>query len=339
MWEQPAPSMKSYLNLPLGLVNAHVQPGLQMRIGLPQNCGGLLKYAAEKEYPAMLSAAAFWKRKQRRFHMPETSPLEEMDWALDSAGFTAMLQAKKKGYQPGLAHLFDWALETYVAFATTSGAAWWSAIDYCCESAISDTQDEIDYRIDMTCTTLHHILERLWGWANKLADEQGYTPTMIANTIRPPVPVLQGRRKEDYLRCAEQTFAIWDRFTPWLAQPALVGIGSMCTRDVDDPKEGLRAVLQGLEGCLPQGAKAHIFGVKGTFLTEVQRDFPWIASVDSMAWDSGARWAAHKRGESNTNAHRIEHMTQWAENAFEQVSGRASSNACQIRQLELPLAA
>lgn len=331
--------MKSFLNLPLGLVNAHPEPGLQMRIGLPQNCGGLLLHAASQDYPAMLSAAAFWRPKLRRFQMPEISPLETMDWALDSAGFTAMLLAKKKGHQPGIAQLFDWGLEQYLDFAMTSGAAWFSAPDVCTERELAGDQDEIDYRIDLTCALLKASLDHVWKRANQLADEPGYTPTMIANMVRPVVPVLQGRSVKDYLRCAEMTFAIWKRYTPFLEMPRLVGLGSMCRRDVNHPTEGIRAILRGLAGHLPAGTRVHTFGLKGTFLAELRRDFPWVASSDSMAWDSGARWAARKQGGPNTNEARIEHMTQWADEAIARVTGRASSNAGLLAQLELPLAA
>ena len=176
--------------------------------------------------------------------------------------------------------------------------------------------------IDMTADLLHHTLEALWNWSNELANDPDWTHTMIANTVRPPVPVLQGRTVSDYQRSAELTMKHWERWTPWLDMPALVGLGSVCRRDVNDKKEGLRAILNGLEGLLPTGTKIHAFGVKGSFLKELKM-FDWVASTDSMAFDVGARVSAFKERKSNTMAHRNEHMNDWMAKAAARIAPAA----------------
>lgn len=101
---------------------------------------------------------------------------------------------------------------------------------------------------------------------------------------------------------------VWQRWEPWLAPPRLIGVGSVCRRDLKHPEHGLHAILRGIDGMLPKGSKVHLFGVKGASLEQVKQ-LDWVASVDSMAWDFGARVKARKSGDSNTFLHRTNEMT------------------------------
>ena len=102
----------------------------------------------------------------------------------------------------------------------------------------------------------------------------------MRNTIPIPVPVIQGRRISDYLRSLELMMAVWERWQPWIDAPRLIGLGSVCRRNLEDREEGLYAILAGLEGRLPPEAALHLFGAKGRYLSHVKM-YDWIAGADS----------------------------------------------------------
>nr|WP_244138478.1 hypothetical protein [Burkholderia stabilis] len=114
---------------------------------------------------------------------------------------------------------------------------------------------------------------------------------------------------------------VWGRHQ-WLATPALIGLGSVCRRDLHHPKHGLFAILNGLEGRLPQGTKLHLFGVKGAALDRVKM-YPFVASCDSMAWDYSARKDAFNQGLPNTMEHRASKMDDWMTTALERMRPKA----------------
>lgn len=145
------------------------------------------------------------------------------------------------------------------------------------------------------------MLQVVYAWQNELAKTMN--TRSVQNMVRIPVPVAQGSA-DDYRRSIDLMMQVWERWMPWLAPPALIGLGSVCRRHLTDPRPGLFAILEGLEGHLPPGARLHLFGVKGQALERVKM-YDWVASVDSMAADFAARVKARKAGVSNTIAHRI----------------------------------
>lgn len=294
--------------MPIGQVNAHLDDDLVMRVGIPHPGGRLASHAFNNGYAAMVSANAFWNQKTGELRFPDITPLMDIDFALDSAGFTAMLNWSKKGTQAGMAGIYPWSYSQYLAFANTCGSSWYAAPDACVEPQIAASEEEVDYRIRVTATLLEGCLRILYAWQNELVKSVSVETAM--NLARPPVPVLQGWRADHYMRSLELLHAVWDRWQPWLAPPALIGIGSVCRRDLNHPTHGLWAVLDGLDGNLPRGAKAHMFGVKGASLARL-KSMPWVASADSMAWDFGARVKARNAQQSNTLAHRCVEMTRW----------------------------
>lgn len=294
--------------MPVGQLNANLADDMTMRIGLPHKGGSLAFHAFNEGYPVMVSASAFWNTATSSFQIPEASNLHELDLALDSAGFTAMKRWKAKGAQPGMAKVFPWRCEQYVELAALMGVSWWSQPDLCCEPEIATSQAEIDYRIDATATLLEGTLRVVYEWQNELA--KTCSATTVANMIKPPVPVLQGWSSGDYQRSLDLLMQVWERWKPWLAAPALIGVGSMCRRTLKHPTHGLHAILASLEGQLPADSRLHLFGVKGACLSELKmQDF--VASADSMAYDFGARVKAHRSGHSNTIEHRSAEMTRW----------------------------
>lgn len=305
--------------LPVGQVNAHLSEELVMRVGIPHKGGSLAFHAFNQEYPCMVSANAFWSHQRSAFAFPEATDLSELDFAMDSAGFTSMLLWKKKGRQRGMGGIFPWTCSEYVGFANESNASWWSQPDCCVEPQIASSGPEIEFRINATATLLEGVLRTLYEWQNELA--KTCTSTVVANMLKPPVPVIQGWDVEHYERSLEMLMQIWSRWQPWLAAPSLIGVGSVCRRDLKHPTHGLYAILERLEPLIPAGSRLHLFGVKGEALKTVSAK-PWIASADSMAYDFGSRIKAHRSGISNSMAHRCAEMDQWMSAARRRIGAR-----------------
>ncbi|MEM5330754.1 hypothetical protein VSR34_29750 [Paraburkholderia sp. JHI2823] len=116
--------------MPMWQLNAHVDDGLLIRGGIPHSGGKLAFHAFERGFAGMVSASAFWNPKTGRFRIPQASDLTEIDFALDSAGFTAMKLFQSKGRQPGIAGIYPWTMEQFVELASFSGAAWGLAARY-----------------------------------------------------------------------------------------------------------------------------------------------------------------------------------------------------------------
>lgn len=305
--------------MPYQITNAALDDELVMRVGVPHRGGRLAGHAWEEGHPVMVSANAFWDNKASCFKHP-VSQLAQCDVALDSAGFVAMMLFKQRGRQPGMAGVFPWTYEQYLTFATCFGARWYSAPDMCCEPELANKPEDVDFRVRATATLLEGTLRVLNAWHNELAKDT--SAEAIHDMARPPVPILQGWDIDSYLRSLELTMGVWERWEPWLAPPALIGIGSVCRRSLGHPKHGLYAVLSALEGRLPAGSRVHLFGVKGAALEEVKM-MPWVASADSMAYDFGARIDARKAGVSNTLEHRTQAMSRWMRAAEQRMRPKA----------------
>jgi hypothetical protein len=302
--------------LPSGQCNAWLDEGLVMRAGLPHRSGRLAFHAFNQDYPVMVSANAFWDAARGHFHVPKASDLYELDFALDSAGYSAMSQWKRKGRQDGMAGIFPWTYGQYIELASELSPAWWSQPDLCCEPEIAGSPAEVDFRVRATATLLEGVLRVVYAWQNELA--KSCDASTVANMLRPPVPVLQGWNADDYLRSLDLLMSVWTRWEPWLAPPVLIGIGSVCRRDLHDRKHGLYAILSALEGRLPAGAKVHLFGVKGACLATLKMH-DWIGSADSMAYDFSSRLKSHKEGYSNSIERRSAEMTRWMNSALDKV--------------------
>jgi len=196
--------------------------------------------------------------------------LDGLDVALDSAGFVA--QRHYGG--------FPWEVWQYVALAGSRAWAWWSQMDVCCEAEVAPDRTAVRLRQAETIRLLHEC--------RAVARDCG---------ISMPMAVLQGRTVEEYQWHA-------DRIGHLLDGAGLVGVGSMCRRPLGG-REGLAAVLDGLEDVLPAGVRVHLFGVKSDGLAALS-GHPRVASVDSMAWDVAAR-----RDADRSMAARVATMRRW----------------------------
>jgi hypothetical protein len=86
--------------------NANLSGEFIMRVGIPHTSGKLAFHAFTQGYAAMVSAGAFWDLKKSKFRIPDATDLTQLDFALDSAGFTAMMLWKAKGQQAGMAGVY-----------------------------------------------------------------------------------------------------------------------------------------------------------------------------------------------------------------------------------------
>lgn len=251
-----------------------------IRLGLPSSSGGLVTAAFNLEAPVMISANSHWDPRRRRFR-PPCSRLDELDAALDSAGFTAM--AHYGGYR--------WSIRDYVEFAASYSWTWWAQMDFCCEAEVARDRAEVRSRIMHTAVSYAATMDEV----RRLRD-------LGATWLQAPVPVLQGRTPDDYLLSAETHC----RLNGGL--PSFVGLGSVCTRGAQEVIE----LLCTLDEELPPSVRLHLFGVKGVVLGMVGDDVRHrVASTDSMAWDYAATRDAQARAVSCDIAHRADHMKRW----------------------------
>lgn len=102
----------------------------------------------------------------------------------------------------------------------------------------------------------------------------------------PWIPVLQGWGVDDYHQCADLYASAGVDLS---AQP-LVGVGSVCRRQAMDEATGIMRTLS------DRGYALHGFGFKQEGIAKC---WPYLASVDSMAWSFNAR--AERRGCGRSN--------------------------------------
>lgn len=294
---------------------------IQVRVGIPKPGGALMAEANNAGYPVMVSAAAFWRGGKLQAPDPMRSgEIYGSDLALDSAGFTAMAGWARKGPQAGMGNTYAWDLQSYLDLAQSLGSAcsWYAQADWCCEPGVAQDRAERRRRIGLTAMSLGFCLqetqirevlaERDFAHIQNVDRRRRLT---IENSIRPPVPVLQGWEADDYRYSAELLRTAWQ---PWegLYGIKLIGIGSVCRRSLNDPVHGVYSILRAVEDLVPEGAKVHLFGVKGRALQDLA-GHPLVASADSMAYDFQARMLALRDGCSNEMGRRIEAMHRWME--------------------------
>lgn len=241
-----------------------------VRLGLPTSFRRFSQVARQLGAPILISANALRKRNSVEFYHPSPQLFSGASVALDSAGFVA--QARYGG--------FPWSVESYVRLAASYPWDFWAQMDLACEPELAKDSEEVQRRQRETVRLLQACREEA-----------------IRQYTSMPMPVLQGWKPTDYLRCAE-----------WMGDlPALVGIGSVCRRHLSG-SSGLLAVIDSLDRALPKNVLFHCFGLKGAAITRLA-GHPRLHSVDSMAWDLQARYSgAHQ---SRTMDLRIRHLRQW----------------------------
>lgn len=299
------------------IANAWLDPELTLRVGVPHFTGTLPAHCSEEDIPVMVSAGAFWRPDKGQFASPSTFgwTTDACNVALDSAGFVAMKQWSSRGSQSGIGGVYAWSLEQYLQLVCDVWPRWFSAPDACVEPEIAKDERTVRERCDLTIKLLEECLLMAWHYSSKMD-----------GNFRPPVPVLQGWRESDYRTSLQRTLEVWDECTigtQFERQPTLMGIGSVCRRQLHHPEHGLYRILDSVAKNLPPGIKLHLFGVKGAALAQIRAHYPMVASVDSMAWDFGARVEARKQSLPNTMAHRLGHMGRWYEAGLSRIDAGA----------------
>ncbi|WP_242121377.1 DUF7221 family queuine tRNA-ribosyltransferase-like protein [Sphingomonas lacusdianchii] len=268
---------------------------IEIIVGLPHLANGpILERAKLMQQPMLVSANTFsrWRTDAgwpewtgwRTGQLKNAVGLKSLD--LDSAGY--VLMSRYKG--------FPWSIADYMALASSFPFRRIAAADYCCEHQIARDREEVLDRISRTIATNRECRSR--------AVDLG-----IADRL---MPVLQGRCATDYERCADAL--------AWSMLPGtIVGIGSMCRRDIHG-SEGLVAIVEHLDRTLPEGVGLHLFGVKGTALPWLQPFAHRVASIDSQAWGTAARRDAHRRGVPKTDRLSADHMERWTSTQLDRLA-------------------
>jgi hypothetical protein len=255
-----------------------------LRVGIPQVGGRLVQAARQAGYPVLFSANAFMVRNEYgeviRVRTPDPEQFAGMDVALDSAGYVAM--SKYRG--------FPWTADQYLDLVEAWDWTWWASMDQCVEPEVAGCPLSIYMRMAETC--------RMYGEIRSRARDRG---------LKDPMPVLQGWEVEHYRWCMERM--------PLFEWPDLIGVGSMCRRQVHGPN-GLLAVVEALDRELPKHVRFHLFGVKGSSLAYLS-EHPRLKSVDSMAWDLAAR---RMRPTGRTVDYRIGVMHDWARSNLDRLA-------------------
>lgn len=203
------------------------------------------------DVPLMVSQRGLAKRR--------TLPVPQGRWCLDSGGFTELF----------LYDEYRTTQEDYVActrryLADMGRMEWCAPQDWMCEP----------FMLAKTGLTLDEHLRRT---------VRSYVSLVETAPEVPWIPVVQGWRTDDYLRCMD----LYAKAGVDLPSQATVGIGSVCrrqhTNEIEDVFRTLRrAGLNNMHG----------FGVK---VSGLARYGHYLHSADSMAWSRQARWdACHK---------------------------------------------
>lgn len=247
---------------------------LKIIVGVEGNRKPVLRRARALHAPVMASANSLWDPRAGKFS-PAWKELRGLEVHLDSGGFVAM---KRYGG-------FRFSAEQYAGLAAEMKPRWWAQMDQCCEPEVAGDRSEVLRRIDRTAANLMEC--------RALARDVG---------AEAPLMVLQGWKPEDYVSGP----AFDDPAFEW---PEVIGVGSVCRRDLHGPC-GLIAVLKRIDETLPPHVRLHLFGVKGAAAVAL-RSHPRVESVDSMAWSARARVVAREAGKPCDNALRAEFMEKW----------------------------
>jgi hypothetical protein len=220
-----------------GMTSMEIPMTIEIIVGLPHlNRGPLLDRAIARRYPVLISANALsrWDRREgyprwigwNYGPLANAAGLASID--LDSAVFVV---TRRYGQLP-------WTVDDYIELAASYPFRRFASLDLCTEAEIARDRDEVLDRISRTIALNHACHAR--------AVDRGIDARFM--------PVIQGRRPEDFLRCLEGISGI-------LRPGMVVGIGSMCRRALHG-SEGLLAVLSLLDRAADPGLKFHGFGVK-----------------------------------------------------------------------------
>lgn len=273
---------------------------MQVFCGLPDTNFQYQRAVEQDGIPVLLSANPFWDNRKKKFKDPSrvTDLTIGNPVVLDSGGFEAM--RRYGGYR--------WTVAEYIEFVNELCPLWWSAMDYCCEPEIASSRQEVENRMNQTIWSLGRCIAHAITWSREI--EPMLMPTFVLQGWRPEDYIRSARLIEDHILSTDTYIAgIKDTASPAAGWPDLIGIGSICKRNLKG-ENGLYKILNALDRILPSNTKFHLFGVKSKAVSDLH-GWPRIASVDSMAWSVEAWRAARKAQMPRTITFRAETMRDW----------------------------
>ena len=186
---------------------------IEIRAGIPQPSGALVRAADAAGIPVLFSANAFARNNREggfsRFNLAAARALPaSLNAACDSAGFVAAVHYGD----------YRWSEADYLDLVQAGRFRWWAAMDWCCEPAVAHNTAVVAFRMEATARSFHRL--------EAMAADRG---------MPPPMPVLQGWHPDQYARSVDLlALAAW---------PDLVGIGSVCRRNVSGA-DGIEAIVE-----------------------------------------------------------------------------------------------
>ncbi len=260
-----------------------------VRAGIPLPSGALVDHARAKGMPILMSANAFARRYPRghpregffKSFRTDLSHLQGLDCVLDSGGYVAM--ARYNGY--------SYEIADYIGLVASHCWTHSFAMDFCVEPELASDAPLRRLRLAATAVNYARCVR-----------------TAARFKVTAPLPVVQGWELAEYLQCID-----WMPVFEW---PNLIGVGSMCRRNVHGP-DGVLEIVAALDRVLPPTTQLHLFGVKSAAIgllntLDCQQARPGkpprVFSADSCAWDYAAR-AENRTG--RTMERRIEHLDRW----------------------------
>lgn len=270
------------------MLTSAARQDLVIRVGLSSAAGEMAFGIESRGLPVMVSANSLFDHAKGCFRAVPRA-LDDLDWALDSAGFVAMARYGR----------FPWSVAQYVNLAMLSGCSWWSQMDCCCEPEVAADRPTVLARVSATAQLLSMCRDEYTRVIAESPEFAQFTP--------PPMPILQGWTPEDYRVSASLTATVLDGV--W---PDLIGVGSVCRRRLTGP-DGLWRVLHEIDAVLPPHVRVHLFGVKGAAIAGIKEAHPRVASVDSMAFEFQARMDAMHSGEPKSVGRRLQALDRWVD--------------------------
>ena len=265
---------------------------IEIIVGLPGlSEGPLLARARALQLPVLISANSLsrWRQRDggrewagwRLRQLANAHGLASI--MLDSAGF--VLASRYRG--------LPWTVEDYVdGLAAAYPWRLWASLDHCVEPEIARAREDALERMPRTV--------RL--------NIECHTRAIDAGIVSNFMPVLQGRRPSDYLRCLDGIAHI-------LRPGQTIAIGSTCRRAVHG-EDGLLAVFETLDRHLDPTVRLHGFGIKGLALSHLRAFEHRKITVDSSAFSYAARMSALFNGHVKTNHFVADHMEHWTERQY-----------------------
>lgn len=278
---------------------------ITIRVGLSSATGRMPCEMERRGLPVLLSANSCFDHRAKRFRALPMN-VQDLDVALDSAGFVAMKLYKR----------YPWSIAQYIEFAVVNGFSWYSQMDCCCEPEIAPDRETVTARVFATSQMLQLCRDSYSSFLDRYPE--------FAMAATSPMPIVQGWQPEDYVQSVE--FADRVLGGQW---PEMIGVGSVCRRHLNGP-DGLWRVLTALDRVLPIHVHLHLFGVKGAALRGFA-DHPRVVSVDSMAFEMGARVDARERKVSKTIEVRAQALDRWLDRQA------SAARPCGMNQLSLAM--